>query len=114
MLLLVFRHGRIYFRGEFIVPKLLHIFFRWLAQRAVVLMIYGFPEIGQLREVGVFGWVTTRKTSKEGDLGAALQCGSRIETAREPATQSLLLSVPVMVPMTCLHFILWSFGRVGD
>jgi hypothetical protein len=39
--------------------------------------------------------VSTRKTSGESDLGGALQCGSRIETAREPT--SLLLSVPVMV-----------------
>lgn len=57
MLLLVFRHGRIYFSGQFIVPKLLHVFFRWLAQRAVVVMVYGFHEIGQLREVRVFGRV---------------------------------------------------------
>jgi hypothetical protein len=41
--------------------------------------------------------VSTRKTSGEFDLGAALQCGIRIETAREPTTQSLLLSVPAMV-----------------
>lgn len=57
MRLLVFGHGRIYLSGEFIVPKLFHIVFRWFAQRAVVLMIYGFHEIGQLREVGVFGRV---------------------------------------------------------
>ena len=49
--------------------------------------------------------LSTRKTSGESDLGAALQCGSRIETAREPTTQSLLLSVPVMVPM--IVFILF-------
>jgi hypothetical protein len=41
--------------------------------------------------------LSTRKTSGEFDLGAALQCGIRIETAREPTTQSLLLSVPAMV-----------------
>ena len=58
--------------------------------------------------------VSKRKTSGESDLGAALQCGSRIETAREPTTQSLLLSIPVMVPMSCLHFISCSFDGVGD
>jgi hypothetical protein len=42
-------------------------------------------------------FLSTRKTSGEFDLGAALQCGIRIETAREPTTQSLLLSVPAMV-----------------
>ena len=41
--------------------------------------------------------VSIRKTSGESDLGAAVQCGSRIETAREPTRQSLLLSVPAMV-----------------
>jgi hypothetical protein len=41
--------------------------------------------------------LSTRKTSGEFDLGAARQCGIRIETAREPTTQSLLLSVPAMV-----------------
>jgi transposase len=45
----------------------------------------------------MIAWVSTRKTSGEFDLGAALQCGIRIETAREPTTQSLLLSVPAMV-----------------
>jgi hypothetical protein len=59
-------------------------------------------------------WLSTRKTSGESDLGAALQCGSRIETAREPTTQSLLLSVPVMVPMSCLHFISCSLGGAKD
>ena len=63
---------------------------------------------------GTTATVSTRKTSGESDLGAALQCGSRIETAREPTTQSLLLSVPAMVPMSCLHFIRCSFGGVGD
>ena len=29
--------------------------------------------------------LSTRKTSGESELGAALQCGSRIETAREPS-----------------------------
>jgi hypothetical protein len=58
--------------------------------------------------------VSTRKTSGESDLVAALQCGSRIETAREPTTQSLLLSIPVMVPMSCLHFISCSFGGAKD
>ena len=55
--------------------------------------------------------VSTRKTSGESDLGATLQCGSRIETAREPTTQSLLLSVPVMVPMIVFLdfvFVWWS------
>ena len=64
------------------------------------------------------GWPSqgssTRKTSGESDLVAALQCGSRIETAREPTTQSLLLSIPVMVPMSCLHFISCSFGGAKD
>jgi len=45
----------------------------------------------------VLSTLSTRKTSGEFDLGAALQCGIRIETAREPTTQSLLLSVPAMV-----------------
>ena len=45
---------------------------------------------------GEYG-VSIRKTSGESDLGAAVQCGSRIETAREPTRQSLLLSVPAMV-----------------
>ena len=58
--------------------------------------------------------VSTRKTSGEFDLGAALQCGIRIETAREPTTQSLLLSVSSDGPMSCLHFIRCSFGGVGD
>jgi hypothetical protein len=31
-----------------------------------------------------------------------------------PTTQSFLLSVPVMVPMSCLHFISCSFDGVGD
>ena len=43
-------------------------------------------------------------------FGAALQCGSRIDTAREPTTHPLLLSIPVMDPMSCLHFI---FGVVS-
>jgi len=47
--------------------------------------------------IASFLTVSTRKTSGEFDLGAALQCGIRIETAREPTTQSLLLSVPAMV-----------------
>ena len=54
------------------------------------------------------------KNLRESDLGAALQCGSRIETAREPTTQSLLLSMPAMVPMSCLHFISCSFGGAKD
>jgi hypothetical protein len=29
-------------------------------------------------------------------------------------TQTLLLLLPVMVPMSCIHSILLSFGRVGD
>ena len=58
--------------------------------------------------------LSTRKTSGESDLGATLQCGSRIETAREPTTQSLLLSIPVMVTMSCLHFISRSFGGAKD
>jgi len=58
--------------------------------------------------------LSTRKTSGEFDLWAALQCGIRIETAREPTTQSLLLSIPVMVPMSCLHFISRSFGGAKD
>jgi hypothetical protein len=41
--------------------------------------------------------LSTRKTPGESDLGGAVQCGSRIETAREPTTRSLLLSVPAMV-----------------
>ena len=41
--------------------------------------------------------LSTRKTPGESDLGGAVQCGSGIETAREPTTQSLLLSVPAMV-----------------
>ena len=42
-------------------------------------------------------------------IGAVVQCGSRSETAREPASQSLLLSVPVIVPMS-----VFFFRRVGD
>ena len=49
------------------------------------------------REDAMFSTVATRKTPGESDLGGAVQCGSRIETAREPTTQSLLLSVPTMV-----------------
>jgi hypothetical protein len=41
--------------------------------------------------------LSARKTSGVLDLGAALQFGIRIETARKPTTQSLLLSVPAMV-----------------
>jgi hypothetical protein len=58
------------------------------------------PEDGDAIEKATWpalGPLSTRKTSGEFDLGAALQCGIRIETAREPTTQSLLLSVPAMV-----------------
>src|ERR1700756_4400925 len=55
--------------------------------------------------------LSTRKTSGESDLGAALQCGSRIKAAREPTTRSLLLSIQAMVPMSCLHFISFVWWR---
>ena len=64
----------------------------------------------ELRSISKRHRLSTLKTSGESDLGAALQCGSRIETAREPTTQPLLLSVPVMIPMSCLYFISCSFG----
>jgi hypothetical protein len=50
----------------------------------------------QIRNKGCL-CLSTRKTPGESDLGGAVQCGSRIETAREPTTRSLLLSVPAMV-----------------
>ena len=53
----------------------------------------------------------TRKTSGESDLRAALQRGIRIESAREPTTRSLLLSVPVMVPMRVV-FVLFRVRLV--
>ena len=69
------------------------------------------------REFGSAPSLSTRKTlGKEGDFGAAVQCGGRTETARKPANlrdmlsrnghagfqkaQSLLPFVPVMVPTT--------------
>jgi serine/threonine protein kinase len=55
----------------------------------------GMGEVYRARDT-----LSTRKTSGESDLGAALQFGRRIETAREPTTQSRLRSVPVMVPMS--------------
>jgi len=75
------------------------------------------------------GILSTRKTSGEADFGAAIQCGSRTETARKPASLASqgvsevnwppedavpFTVVPVTVPMSCLPFILWSFARVGD
>jgi hypothetical protein len=56
----------------------------------------GKPDLLMTEEY-LFRWLSTRKTSGESDLGGAVQCGSRIETTREPTTQCLLLSVPAMV-----------------
>ena len=74
------------------------------------LLLIGISLVGEGLGMHIPKGLSTRKTSGESDLEAALQCGSRIETAREPTTQSLLLSVPVMVPM--IVFILFRVRLV--
>jgi hypothetical protein len=60
------------------------------------------------------------KNLREADFGAAVQqVGPRalrllIRRAGLQRTQTLLLLILLMIPLSCLHFIWWSFSRVED
>jgi hypothetical protein len=65
---------------------------------------------GRLILGGRSGWYRTGTVGKPASLASqGVSQASRLPEDAVPFTV-----VPVMVPMTCLPFILWSIGRVGD
>jgi hypothetical protein len=58
------------------------------------------------------GHVSTRKTPGESDLGRPVSGVAESRLRVSPRYSPL--SIPVMVPMSCLHFISRSFGGAKD
>jgi len=55
--------------------------------------------------------LSARKTSVEAHFGRSFRV---VAGPRLCVSPRVLRQVPVMVPMSCLPFDLWSFGKVGD